>query len=105
MTSDHSVRGITGPLRVALVVAAFLAPTAWVIQYFGAFPVASVASSATAVALVVGVILAFIVTPVAIVHLVRTPMARTPVSYALTGICLILMLLALLLGAAIIDQG
>ena len=104
MTYNRSVWGVTGLLRVVLVVAVLLAPTAWVVQYFGAFPVPSVASSATAGALIVGIILAIMVSPVAIFRLVRTPAARTSLSYTLTGICLILLLLALSLGVAIVGS-
>jgi len=44
MTNNHSVWGMTGTLRIALVASVLLAPSAWVVQYLGAFPVPSVAS-------------------------------------------------------------
>lgn len=102
---NQSVSGIAGPLRVALVTAALLAPIAWVVQYLGAFPVPSAASSATAGTLVVGLFLALIVTPIAIYRLVRSPSIRTPASYGLTGICFILFILALTIGIALVGQN
>ena len=102
---NQSTSGIRGPLRAALITAALLAPIAWLVQYLAAFPVPSAASSATAGALVVGAILAVIVAPIAIFRLVRTPTSRTTISYMLTGICLVLAILALIIGVGIVAQA
>ena len=99
---NHSTSGFKGPLRVALVTTTLLAPAAWLVQFYGAFPVPSAASSATAGVLVVGVTLALIVAPTAIFRLIRTPAFRTPISYLLTGICIVLAIIALIIGVAIV---
>ena len=99
---SQSTSGFRGLLRVALITTALLAPAAWLVQFYGAFPVPSAASSATAGVLVVGVTLAVIVAPIAIFRLIRTPAFRTPISYALTGICLVLAIIALVIGVAIV---
>lgn len=101
---NQSTSSFKGPLRAALIVTALLAPTAWLVQFYGAFPVPSAASSATAGVLLVGVFLAVIVAPISIFRLVRTPSFRTPISYMLTGICLVLAIIALLIGVAIIGH-
>lgn len=94
--------GFTLHLRVTLLLAVLFACGAWTVQWLIAYPVQSVGSSATAGILVLGLLLAALGTPFAMYRLIRTPSSRTAMSYTLTCICFVLLLIALLTSYALL---
>ena len=101
-TDNQPSVGFATPLRIALLVTALLSSGAWIIQWLAAFSVPSTGSSATAGALVLGLLLATVITPFAVYRLMRSPSSRTVASYALTSVCLALLFLALLVGISLV---
>ena len=102
-TQRSDSAGLSKPLRTLLLTSLVLSVGAWTLQWAAGFPVPSLGSSATAAALIVGLLISVVATPFAIYRLVRFPATRTIGSYALTSICLALLLLGLTLGAVLLS--
>lgn len=103
IVSGASERGFSTYLRLALWAAPLLTCSAWLTQWLWRFPPMSLGAGLTAGSLALGVLVGAMAASFACFRLIRTPTARTIESYALAGINLILLFVALLAGYAVLS--